>query len=387
MRLAARIGRLGTETAFEVLARARALEAQGKNVIHLEIGEPDFDTPQHIIDEATYALNHHATHYTPSAGMPELRKTIADYVSRTRHIDVTPEMVVVVPGGKPIIFNGLMALIERADEVIFPSPGFPIYESMINFVSAHGIPIQLKMENGFAFDINDLEKAITPETKMIVINSPANPTGGVISRSDLEKIAQFAIQHDLIVFSDEIYSRIIYDEEFFSIASLPGMQERTIILDGFSKTYAMTGWRLGYGVMPVPVAQAVARLVTNSTSCVATAVQIAGVKALTGSQDSVDQMVEAFRQRRDVIVQGLNQIPGFKCLMPAGAFYAFPNIEGTGRKSKELADYLLNEAGVATLSGTAFGHFGEGFLRLSYANSIENIHKALECIDTAVRKM
>ncbi len=387
MKLAARMGRLGTETAFEVLARARALEAQGRDVIHLEIGEPDFDTPQHIIDEATHALNNHATHYTPSAGIPELRKTIAEYVSRTRQIDVTPEMVVVVPGGKPIIFYGLMALIERVDEVIFPSPGFPIYESMIHFVSAHAVPLQLKMENGFALDIHDLEKAITPETRMIVINSPANPTGGVIKRSNLEKIAQLAIAHDLIVFSDEIYSRIIYDEDFFSIASLPGMQERTIILDGFSKTYAMTGWRLGYGVMPVPVAQAVARLITNSTSCVATATQIAGVKALTSSQDSVDQMVEAFRQRRDVIVKGLNQIPGFKCLMPAGAFYAFPKIEDTGRKSKELADYLLNEAGVATLSGTAFGSYGEGFLRLSYANSIENIQKALERIDSAVRKM
>lgn len=387
MKLAARMGRLGTETAFEVLARAKALEAQGKNIIHLEIGEPDFDTPQHIIDAATYALNNHATHYTPSAGLPELRKTIAEYISRTRNIAVTPDMVVVVPGGKPIIFNGLMALIERADEVIFPSPGFPIYESMVNFVSAHGIPIQLKMENSFAFDIHDLEKAITPETKMIVINSPANPTGGVIKQSDLEKIAQFAIQHDLIVFSDEIYSRIVYDEKFSSIASLPGMLERTIILDGFSKTYAMTGWRLGYGVMPVPVAQAVARLITNSTSCVATATQIAGVNALTTSQACVDEMVEAFRQRREVIVRGLNQIPGFKCLMPAGAFYAFPNIQGTGRKSKELADYLLNEAGVATLSGTSFGVYGEGFLRLSYANSIENIQKALDRIDTAVRKL
>ncbi|HZY44698.1 MAG TPA: aminotransferase class I/II-fold pyridoxal phosphate-dependent enzyme, partial [Anaerolineae bacterium] len=264
---------------------------------------------------------------------------------------------------------------------------FPIYESMIRFVSAHAVPIQLKMENDFAFDLHDLEKAITPETRMIVINSPGNPTGGVIKRSNLEKIAQLAIAHDLIVFSDEIYSRIIYDEDFFSIASLPGMQERTIILDGFSKTYAMTGWRLGYGVMPVHVAQAIARLITNSTSCVATATQIAGVTALTSSQDSVDQMLAAFRQRRDVIVTGLNQIPGFKCLMPAGAFYAFPNIEGTGRKSKELADTLLNEAGVATLSGTAFGSYGEGFLRLSYANSIENIQKALERIDTAVRNM
>ncbi|HET7376907.1 MAG TPA: pyridoxal phosphate-dependent aminotransferase, partial [Anaerolineae bacterium] len=320
MKLAARMSRLGTETAFEVLARARALEAQGHTIIHLEIGEPDFDTPQHIIDEATHALNNHGTHYTPSAGIPELRKTIAEYVSRTRNIEVTPDMVVVVPGGKPIIFFGLMALIERVDEVIYPSPGFPIYESMIHFVSAHGVPIPLRMENDFAFDLDDLEKAITPQTRMIVINSPANPTGGVLRRSALEKIAQFAIKHDLIVFSDEIYSRIIYDEEFLSIASLPGMQERTIILDGFSKTYAMTGWRLGYGVMPVNVAQAVSRLITNSTSCTATATQFAGVKALTSSQGNVDQMVTAFRQRREVIVNGLNQIPGFKCLMPAGAF-------------------------------------------------------------------
>jgi aspartate aminotransferase len=387
MKLAARMNRLGTETAFEVLARARALEAQGRDVIHLEIGEPDFDTPQHIIDEATYALNHQATHYTPSAGLPELRRTIADYIGRTRHLDVSPDNVVVVPGGKPIIFFCLMALIERAYEVLYPNPGFPIYESMVNFISARSVPIPLKMENEFAFDIQDLERSIVSDTRMLIVNSPANPTGGVLSRSDLEAIAALAIKHDLIVFSDEIYSRILYDGEFCSIASLPGMQERTIILDGFSKTYAMTGWRLGYGVMPVEAAQAVTRLITNSTSCTATATQLAGVKALTGSQESVEYMVDAFRRRRDVIVNGLNQISGFKCLMPKGAFYAFPNIEGTGRSSKELADYLLNEAGVAALSGTAFGAHGEGFLRLSYANSVENIEKALERIDTAVRKL
>ena len=381
------MSRLGTETAFEVLARAKALEKLGRNIIHLEIGEPDFDTPQYIIDEATQALNNHATHYTPSAGIPELRQVIARYINRTRDVDVSPDNVVVVPGGKPIIFFAIMALINQGEEVIYPNPGFPIYESMINFVSAHAVPIPLKMERDFAFDIHDLERLITPKTRMLILNSPANPTGGVLSRSDLEAIAQLALGHNLIVLSDEIYSRILYDDEFHSIASLPGMLERTIILDGFSKTYAMTGWRLGYGIMPVEVAQAISRLITNSTSCTATFTQMAAVKALTAPQDEVDKMVEAFRQRREVIVNGLNQIPGFKCLMPKGAFYAFPNISGTGRKSRDLADYLLAEASVATLAGTAFGAHGEGFLRLSYANSIENINKALDRIDVAVHKL
>ena len=387
MKLAYRMSRLGTETAFEVLARARALEKLGRNIIHLEIGEPDFDTPQHIIDEAVASLNNHGTHYTPSAGIPELRQAIARYINRTRDVDVSPENVVVVPGGKPIIFHAIMALINQGDEVIYPNPGFPIYESMINFVGAHAVPIPLRMERDFAFDIEELERLITPKTKMLILNSPANPTGGVLTKEDLEGIAQLVLSHELVVLSDEIYSRIIYDGEFHSIASLPGMLERTIILDGFSKTYAMTGWRLGYGIMPVEVAQAVSRLITNSTSCTATFTQVAGVRALTDSQDSVDMMVEAFRQRRDVIVNGLNQIPGFRCLMPRGAFYAFPDITGTGRKSRELADYLLADASVATLAGTAFGAHGEGFLRLSYANSIENIHKALDRIDVAVRKL
>ncbi|HEY4721028.1 MAG TPA: aminotransferase class I/II-fold pyridoxal phosphate-dependent enzyme, partial [Anaerolineae bacterium] len=285
------------------------------------------------------------------------------------------------------IFFSIMALINRGDEVIYPNPGFPIYESMINFVGAHAVPIPLKMERDFAFDINDLEKLITPCTRLLILNSPANPTGGVLSRSDLAAIAQLVISHDLIVLSDEIYSRIVYDGEFCSIASLPGMLERTIILDGFSKTYAMTGWRLGYGVMPVDLAQAVSRLITNSTSCTATATQIAGVKALTAPQDAVDQMVAKFKERRDLIVNGLNQIPGFKCLLPKGAFYAFPSIAGTGRKAKELADYLLADASVATLAGTSFGQYGEGFLRLSYATSIENLNKALDRIDVAVRKL
>ncbi len=387
MRLASRMSRLGTETAFEVLSRARALEQLGRNIIHLEIGEPDFDTPQHIIDEAAHALNNHATHYTPSAGIPELRQAIAHYVNRTRQVDVSPDNVVVVPGGKPIIFFAILALINQGEEVIYPNPGFPIYESMINFVGAHAVPIPLKMEREFAFDIGDLERLITPKTRLLILNSPANPTGGVLTRSDLEAIAQLAVSHDLIVLSDEIYSRIVYDGEFCSIASLPGMLERTLILDGFSKTYAMTGWRLGYGVMPVDVAQAVSRLITNSVSCTNTATQLAGVKALTAPQDEVDQMVAKFCERRDLIVNGLNQIPGFHCLMPRGAFYAFPHIAGTGLKAKELADYLLADASVATLAGTSFGHYGEGFLRLSYATSAENISKALDRVDVAVRKL
>ena len=387
MRLASRMNRLGTETAFEVLARARALEQLGRNIIHLEIGEPDFDTPQHIIDEATRALNNHATHYTASAGIPELREAIAHYINRTRAVDVSHDNVVVVPGGKPIIFFTMMALVNQGEEVIYPNPGFPIYESMINFVNARAVPIPLKMEREFAFDIGDLERLITPKTRMLILNSPANPTGGVLARSDLEAIAQLVISHDLIVLSDEIYSRILYDGEFCSIASLPGMLERTIILDGFSKTYAMTGWRLGYGVMPVDVAQAVSRLITNSVSCTSAATQIAGVKALNAPQNEVDQMVAKFRERRELIVNGLNQIPGFRCLMPKGAFYAFPHIAGTGLKSKELADYLMADASVATLAGTAFGQYGEGFLRLSYAASLENINKALDRIDVAVRKL
>ncbi len=386
MKLASRMLRLGTETAFEVLAKAKALEAQGRKIIHLEIGEPDFDTPEHIIEAAYEAMKKGYTHYTPSAGIWEVRETIAEYISETRGIDVGPENVVVVPGGKPIIFFSILALCEEGDEVIYPNPGFPIYESMINFVGAKPVPMRLRMENNFSFDPDEFRSLVTPRTKMIIINSPANPTGGVLSREDLEIIAEVAIERDIMVLSDEIYSRIVYEGEFFSIASIPGMKDRTIILDGFSKTYAMTGWRLGYGVMPTWLAEHVTRLMTNSNSCTAAFVQIAGMKALKGPQDSVDKMVQAFRQRRDVIVDRLNRIPGFKCLKPAGAFYAFPNIEGTGMTSKELADYLLYEAGVAVLSGTSFGEYGEGFLRISYANSLENINEALDRIEEAIRK-
>ena len=386
MKPATRMSRLGTETAFEVLAKAKALEAQGKDVIHLEIGEPDFDTPRNIIEAAVKALNDGYTHYTPSAGIMELRETIADYISETRQIEVGPENVVVVPGGKPIIFFSILALCEEGDEVIYPNPGYPIYESMINFVGATPVPIKLRMEKNFSFDIDEFRSLITPRTKMIVINSPQNPTGGILTREDLEAIAEVAIENDIIVLSDEIYSRIIYEGEFQSIASLPGMKDRTIILDGFSKTYAMTGWRLGYGVMPEWLAEHVTRLMTNSNSCAAAFTQMAGIEALKGPQDAVDRLVAAFRERRDVIVERLNRIPGFKCLKPAGAFYVFPNIEGTGMSSRELADYLLYEAGVAVLPGTSFGEYGEGFIRLSYANSLENINKAMDRIEEAIAR-
>jgi aspartate/methionine/tyrosine aminotransferase len=387
MKLASRMGRLGTETAFEVLAAARALEAQGKEIIHLEIGEPDFDTPGNIIEAACRALRSGKTHYTPAAGVPELRQAIANYIASTRGIDVSPDQVVVVPGGKPIMFYVIMALAEEGDEVIYPNPGFPIYESMINFVGAKPVPMPLREANGFSCDVHELASLVTERTKLIIINSPANPTGGVLSRDDLRAIAEIARERDIMVMADEIYSRILYEGEFASIASLPGMAERTIILEGFSKTYAMTGWRLGYGVMPLELAPHITRLVVNSNSCTAAFTQYAGVEALTGPQDASARMVEAFRERRDVIVEGLNRIPGIRCLRPKGAFYVFPNIEATGMGSKEMEQFLLHEAGVAALSGTSFGAYGEGFLRLSYANSVENINKALDRIDDSLAKL
>jgi len=387
MKLASRMGRLGTETAFEVLAAARALEAQGKEIIHLEIGEPDFDTPGNIIEAACRALRSGKTHYTPAAGVPELRQAIANYIASTRGINVSPDQVVVVPGGKPIMFYVIMALAEEGDEVIYPNPGFPIYESMINFVGAKPVPMPLREANGFSCDVHELASLVTERTKLIIINSPANPTGGVLSRDDLRAIAEIARERDIMVMADEIYSRILYEGEFASIASLPGMAERTIILEGFSKTYAMTGWRLGYGVMPLELAPHITRLMVNSNSCTAAFTQYAGVEALTGPQDASARMVEAFRERRDVIVEGLNRIPGIRCLKPKGAFYVFPNIEATGMGSKEMEQFLLHEAGVAALSGTSFGAYGEGFLRLSYANSVENINKALNRIDDSLAKL
>jgi len=381
------MSRLGTETAFEVLAKAKALEAQGREIIHLEIGEPDFDTPANIIAAGVKALNSGQTHYTPAAGILPLRQSIANEVARTRGIPVQPEQVVVVPGGKPIMFYVMLAMCESGDEVIYPNPGFPIYESMINFAGAKAVPIPLRMENDFGLDVDELKSLVNDRTRLIILNSPANPTGGVLTAEQLAQVAELAMARGIPVLSDEIYGRILYEGEFASIASVPGMADQTIILDGYSKTYAMTGWRMGYGVMPAELARYITKLVTNSTSCTATFSQYAGIEALEGPQDAVDAMVAAFRRRRDLIVDGLNQIPGFRCLSPKGAFYVFPNIEGTGKTSQELADLLLYEGGVAALSGTCFGAYGEGFLRFSYANSEENLRKALERINDVVKRL
>ncbi len=387
MKLASRMSRLGTETAFEVLAKAKALEAQGKHMIHLEIGEPDFDTPKNISFAAIKALTNGETHYNPSPGIPPLRQAIAEDISARRGIDVQPDEVVVTPGAKPIMFFSILALAEKGDEVIYPNPGFPIYESVIKWVGAKAVPIQLKEEFEFRFDIEDLKKLVNKNTRLIIINSPQNPTGGVLTKEDLEEIAGLAQKYDCMVLSDEVYCNIIYEGEHHSIASLPGMKERTIILDGFSKTYAMTGWRAGYGVMPVPLAEQVARLQTNSNSCVNTFVQHACIEAIRGPQDEVYKMVAEFKRRRDVIVDGLNEIPGFKCLKPHGAFYVFPNIRELPLSSRKLEQYLLDEAGVAALSGTSFGEYGDGYVRFSYANSVENIQMALDRIKKAVSKL
>ncbi len=387
MKLARRVFRLGTESAFEVLAKARALEAQGREIVHLEIGEPDFDTPPHIVEAAIAALRRGETHYTPSAGIMPLREAIAKEVSCTRGISVEPEEVVVTPGAKPIIFFTLLALCQQGDEVIYPNPGFPIYESMIRFVGARPVPIRLRMENGFSLDPDELRRLLTSRTRLLILNSPGNPTGSVLSQADVEAIARVLQGHDCLILSDEIYGRLIFEGSHFSIASVPGFKERTVILDGFSKTYAMTGWRLGYGVMPKALAKHITLLMTNSNSCTATFSQHAGIAALTGPQEPVEKMVAAFRERRQVIVDGLNALPGVKCPVPQGAFYAFPNIEGTGLKSKALADLLLEEAGVAVLSGTAFGDYGEGFLRLSYANSVANLRKALARMEELLTKI
>ena len=386
LQLARRMSRLGTETAFEVLNKARALERQGRNIIHLEIGEPDFDTPSNVVEAAVDALHKGWTHYGPSAGLPDLRQTIAEYVSRTRGVKVAPEEVVVVPGGKPIIFFTILSLIDEEDEVIYPNPGFPIYESMINYVGGKAVPIQLREDRDFSLDVNELASLITKRTKLIILNSPHNPTGGVMSRKETEQVAEVIGDRNILVLSDEIYSRLLFEGEHFSIMSVPGMKERTLLLDGFSKTYAMTGWRMGYGVMRADLATQITRLMTNSNSCTASFTQMAGIEALRGDQSSVDQMCAEFKRRRDVFVAGLNQIKGFSCRMPHGAFYVFPNIAQTGWKSKPLADALLEEAGVAALSGTAFGAFGEGFLRFSIANSQENLEQALDRVDQSSKK-
>jgi aspartate aminotransferase len=388
MRLAKRMMRLGTETAFEVLAKAKALEAQGRDIVHLEIGEPDFDTPANIIKAGVKAMNNGYTHYSPAAGLPVLRKTVAQEFAKTHGVETPENNVVIVSGGKPIIFYSLLVLCEEGDEVIYPNPGFPIYESMIKYAGAKPVPLKLSMDRQFGFDPQELISLVNERTRLIILNSPANPTGGVLAAEDLQAISRCVLAHDdLFVLSDEIYSRILYGGNFSSIASIPGMAERTIVLDGFSKTYAMTGWRLGYGLMPEKLAEHFIRLIINSNSCTAGFIQMAGVEALTGPQDSVTKMVGAFRERRDLIVDGLSHIPGFKCLKPLGAFYVFPSIAGTGVPSRQMAGYLMEKAGVAVLSGTSFGANGEGFIRLSYANSLENIKKALDRINDAVIKL
>jgi aspartate/methionine/tyrosine aminotransferase len=380
MKLAQRMSNLGTESAFEVLARAKALEAQGKSIIHLEIGEPDFDTPKNIVEAGANALKAGHTHYTPSAGTQDLRAAIAKDVSATRGVEYRPEEVVVCPGAKPIMFFAILALVDEGDEVIYPNPGFPIYESMIRFVGAKPVPARLPEENDFRLDVEGLLKSLTPKTRLLILNSPGNPTGGILEKSDLARIADALRKFpDCWVLSDEIYRRIQYvGGELPSIVGEKGMRERTIILDGYSKTYAMTGWRLGYGVMPVELAGHVSRLQTNSNSCTAAFTQVAGIEAIAGDQSKVVEMVAEFRRRRDSIVAGLNTIRGIHCREPKGAFYVFPNITGTGKKSKELEGLLLNEAGVACLSGTSFGALGEGYLRFSYANSLPNLKSAVE---------
>jgi len=380
LRLAKRMSRLGTESAFQVLSRARELERQGKSIIHLEIGEPDFATPANVTAAALNALNAGWTHYGPSAGYPELRETIATEVSHTRGVPVRADEVVVVPGGKPIIFYSILALVDEGDEVIYPNPGFPIYESMIHYVGGRAVPIRLREEKDFAFDVDEFSSLISDRTRLIILNSPQNPTGGVLSQRDIEQIAEAIGDREVFVLSDEIYSRLLFEGRHHSIMSQPGFKERTILLDGFSKTYAMTGWRIVYGVMRADLAAHFSRLMVNSNSCTASFTQMAGAEALRGDQSSVDRMRDEFHARAEMFVAGLNRIRGFSCRMPKGAFYALPNITGTGWTSKALADTLLDEAGVACLSGPSFGDFGEGYLRFSVANSKENLAQALERI-------
>ncbi|MFL5775895.1 MAG: pyridoxal phosphate-dependent aminotransferase [Chloroflexota bacterium] len=388
MRQASRMSSIGTESAFEVTARARALEASGRSIVYLQIGEPDFDTPSHVREAAKRALDAGATHYAPFPGIPELRTAIAEDATARKGFDVTPDRVFVTVGGKGVMLYAILGLIDGGDEAIVPDPGYPIYESLVRFVGGTPIPIPIRMENDFRLDVDELASLVTPRTRMIVINSPANPTGGVLTRGDLERIAELAQRHDLVVLADEIYGRILYDgTEHVSIASLPGMAERTIVLDGFSKTFAMTGWRLGYAIVPPSLVGMYGQLVINTISCAPTFAQLGAVEALRGPQDDVDAMVVEFRERRDLIVDGLNAIAGIRCLRPSGAFYAFPDISGTGLTGAELADRLLQEAGVCVLAGTAFGGVGGSHVRISYANSRENLSLALERIGEFVARL
>jgi aspartate/methionine/tyrosine aminotransferase len=376
--LAASLERLGTETAFSVLARARELEREGRDVVHLEIGEPDFDTPEHVVEAAYQAMRAGQTHYCPSAGIPEFREVIAEELSRTRGIDVRPANVLVATGAKPFLFFTILAVAEPGDEVVYPDPGFPIYESAIRWIGATPVPLPLREDRDFSFDPADLEARLGPRTRLVILNSPQNPTGGVVPSGDLEHAAAMILETGAWVLSDEVYGRILYDGEFASIASVPGLAERTLVLDGLSKTYAMTGWRCGYAAVPDALVDPLVRFFVNSTSCVPPFVQLAGIAALTGPQDGVDAMVAEFRRRRDVVVEGLNSLPGVACRVPRGAFYAFPNVSGVPCPPEELASRLLEEAGVAVLAGTAFGQVGKDNLRLSYANSVENLERALE---------
>ncbi|NLO97589.1 MAG: pyridoxal phosphate-dependent aminotransferase [Peptococcaceae bacterium] len=387
IKLADRMSRLANETAFVMLAKAKALEATGREIIHLEIGEPDFPTPDNVIAKGIEAMQAGMTKYTPSAGLLETRQIIAEYISKTRGFEVEAEQVVMTAGGKPIIFYSILAVVNPGDEVIYPDPGFPIYQSVINFVGGTPVPIPLREENEFRMDIDELKSLITNKTKMIIINSPQNPTGGMLSKDDMAEIAKILADRDIVVLSDEIYENIVYEDRAYSISSIPGMKEKTIILNGFSKSYSMTGWRAGYGVMPKKIADDINKLVVNSTSCLAGFTQMACIEAITGPQDELKRRVEQFRLRRDKIVEGLNSIKGLKCVKPRGAFYVFPNIKYFGKSSAEMADYLLNEAGVATLPGGSFGSYGEGYIRISYANSMENIDKAIAQIEYALSKL
>lgn len=387
MNFADRMDRLGTESAFEVLAKANGLEAQGKDIVHLEIGQPDFITPANISEAAFRAMKDGHTGYGPSAGLLEFREVIAEHISETRGVEIHPDEVTVTPGAKPIIFFTILALVNEGDEVIYPNPGFPIYESVIDFIDGKAVPLPLREEVDFRFRIEDLEASISDRTKLLIINSPQNPTGGTLAKSDLEAIAELAVKHNFYVLTDEVYSRILYEGVHDSLISLPGMKERTILLEGHSKTYAMTGWRLGYGIAPTELADKITQLTINSNSCTATFTQFAGIEALKGPQDFVHEMVTEFRTRRDAIVDGLNVIEGVSCIKPLGAFYVFPNVSQLPLSCQDLSDYLLEDAGVAVLPGTAFGKYGDGYLRLSYANSLENIQEALARMDSAISRI
>jgi aspartate/methionine/tyrosine aminotransferase len=387
MRLAERMSRLGTESAFEVLAKAKVLEAKGRKIIHMEIGEPDFDTPAHIGEAAYQAIKDGYTHYGPSPGLMEHREALANYFNGRYNLGYGPENIVVAPGAKPFLFYAILALAGEGDEVIYPNPGFPVYESVAEFAGAKAVPLPLLEENDFAFTLEDIKSRVTSNTRLLILNYPHNPTGGILSRELLEGIAQVAIENDFVVLADEVYSRMVYDGEHYSIAQVPGMKDRTILLDGYSKTYAMTGWRLGFIAAPPELADPISKLIINSVSCTASFEQIAGIAALTGPQEEVHEMVAEFHRRRDFIVKGLNEIKGVSCKSPGGAFYVFPNVRDVPMEPEKLAPYLMEEAGVACLPGTSFGEYGKGHLRLSYAVSHEEIEEALTNMDKAIGKL